>query len=333
MAKIYVAGGDGLYGLDLSRNGRLTLFQHEPMIDKPSYLVKKDGWLYVARKNTGNQDDRGGIANYSIDPNGNLACHDSYHSSGHSYTHLCVSVDDRYLFAANYELGATAAYELKDHRVIKKVSVAHHQGHGPVAIRQDGPHVHQVGFTSDRRFLYSVDLGSDEIVLYHYDRAVLEEFRKQKIVPGSGPRHMIFGRDGRFSYLVNELANTIMVMHYHDSMFTMIQMIATIPRHYQGENSAAAIHLSHDGRYLFVSNRGHDSIAMYALNPENGKLFLLNMVHTKKSPRDFCIVDDQWLVAACQGSDCLEVLKLDLAAEKLTPGIFELDVPSPVCVV
>lgn len=340
MPKVYAASyGEGnekgIYVVDVDPNSlKMHLVQHLQTEDYPSYLVRKGQLLYASLKNATHKNTNGGVASYQIGLDGKLSYNDNYASSGRSYTHLCVSDDDRYLFAANYHVGTTAAYELENRKVIRKVSVVHHQGSGPdPQHRQTMPHVHCVGFTPDKKYLYSVDLGSDKIVLYHYDHAQLEEFRKQDIVPGSGPRHMIFSQDGRFAYLVNEIANTIMVFRYYDGTFSMTQMISTLPRHFTGESSAAAIHLSESGTHLFVSNRGHDSIAMYAVNKENGKLYLLYMVHTGKGPRDFRIYHDDVMIVACQGDNCLEILRMDPMENLLERTGQKIAVPAPVCVV
>ena len=144
---------------------------------------------------------------------------------------------------------------------------------------------------------------------------------------------MIFSQDGHFAYLVNEIANTIMVFRYLDGVFSMIQMISTLPRHFKGESSTAAIRLSASGTHLFVSNRGHDSIAMYAVNKESGKLYLLYMVHTSQTPRDFNIYDDKIMLVACQNADKVEILKMDLSKDLLEKTEQFVEIPQPVCVV
>ncbi len=340
MTKAYIASyGEkekmGIYCLDIDENTlNMTLYEHLLTSDYPSYLIRKHDLLYASLKNATGQNTHGGVASYKISPDGHLALNDNYASSGRSYTHLCISDDDRYLFAANYHVGTTAAYALNEHKVSKKVSVVHHQGHGPdPKQRQLSPHAHCVGFTPDKKFVYSVDLGSDKIVLYSYEGAKLQSVREQAVVPGSGPRHMIFSQDGHFAYLVNEIANTIMVFRYLEGVFSMIQMISTLPRHFKGESSTAAIRLSASGTHLFVSNRGHDSIAMYAVNKESGKLYLLYMVHTGQTPRDFNIYDDKIMLVACQNANKVEILKMDLSKDLLEKTEQFVEIPQPVCVV
>ena len=320
----------GIYVANFEDN-KLSLVQHYLTEDFPSYIIRKDNYLYASLKNASKNLNNGGIGIFEIkDHRVNLIDH--YASKGRSYTHLCLSQDMKNLFVANYHVGTTAMYALDNPHVTSKVGVVYHEGKGPDPLgRQRTPHVHYVGLTPDN-YVYSVDLGSDKVVLYKVDENGLTLVRKQDILPGSGPRHMVFSKDGRFAYLVNEIANTIMVFRYNSGILTMIQMISTLPRHYKGENSAAAIRLSKSGSHLFISNRGHDSIAMYSINQESGKLFLLYMVHTGKDPRDFNIYDDQWLVVGCQTSNWIEVLRLDLEKDIMERTGHVLDIPAPVCI-
>ena len=323
----------GIYQVSLDEEtGALSLMNHIPTIDFPSYIIIKENTLYVALKNATKLNTSGGVASYSIKDN-MLELNNNYASSGRSYTHLCVSKDNHYLFAANYHIGTTAAYFLENKRIIKKISVVHHVGNGPDSFnRQLTPHAHFVGFTPDQKYVYAVDLGSDAIVLYHYVKGELKVRRKHQVIAGSGPRHMIFSNDGRFAYLLNEISNTIIVYAYKEAHFTMLQVISTLPHHFKGESSAAAIRLSDQGGHLFVSNRGHDSIAMYCVNQESGKLYLLYMVHCGKNPRDFNIINDKYLVIASQSDNKLEVMNFDANQNLLEGTNISLEIPQPVCV-
>ncbi len=302
--------------------------------DYPSYMIVNNQVLYIAYKNTESYNAGGGIGSFSIYKD-ELLLNNNYSSSGRSYTHLCLDDKQRYIFAANYHTGATASYQLENKIITQKICAVRHTGLGPDLLkRQTGPHAHCVGITPDKEFVYSVDLGADKIVMYRYHQGVLMEDKAYtvNIVPGSGPRHMIFSKDGRFAYLVNEIANNIMVFKYTDGHFSMIQAIHCIPRHFKGFSSASAIRLTSSGEHLFVSNRGHDSIAMYRVNKETGKISLLYMVHTGKNPRDFNIIDDKYLIVGCQGSNKLQVLTFDEENEKLLLSDSELEIPAPVCI-
>ncbi len=172
------------------------------------------------------------------------------------------------------------------------------------------------------------------MIMYSYKYGKLEESPNHNlnIVPGSGPRHMIFSKDGRFAYLVNEIANNIMVFKYYDKYFNLIQVIHTTPRHFHGFSSASAIRLSKSGKHLFVSNRGHNSIVLYRVNQETGKLTLLYMVHTGKNPRDFNILEDQYLIIGAQDDNEIELFTFNEEREELVRTANTLAIPSPVCI-
>ena len=302
--------------------------------DYPSYMITKDHVLYVAYKNASSLKDGGGLGSFSIYKD-ELILNNNYNSSGRSYTHLCVDDTLRYIFAANYHIGATASYQLDNKTITQKISAVRHKGLGPDLLkRQTGPHAHYVGITPDKQFVYSVDLGADKVVMYRFHQGVLLEDADYtlNVIPGSGPRHMIFSYDGRFAYLVNEIANNIMVFKYSEGRFSLIQAIHCIPRHFKGFSSASAIRMTSTGEHLFVSNRGHDSIAMYRVNKESGKISLLYMVHTGKGPRDFHIINDQFLIVGCQSDNQLQVLTFDEDNEKLLMSDSTIDLPAPVCI-
>ena len=224
---------------------------------------------------------------------------------------------------------------LENNYIKEKIGAIHHTGLGPDLLkRQTGPHCHCVGITPDKEFIFAVDLGADKVIMYSYKYGKLEESPNHNlnIVPGSGPRHMIFSKDGRFAYLVNEIANNIMVFKYYDKYFNLIQVIHTTPRHFHGFSSASAIRLSKSGKHLFVSNRGHNSIVLYRVNQETGKLTLLYMVHTGKNPRDFNILEDQYLIIGAQDDNEIELFTFNEEREELVRTANTLAIPSPVCI-
>ena len=325
----------GIYILEFNET-TLQIKQIQQIVtqDYPSYMITNDHVLYVAYKNASSHNNGGGLGSFSIHEQ-ELILNNNYNSSGRSYTHLCVDDKSHYIFAANYHVGSTASYLLENKVIIEKLSAVHHKGLGPDLLkRQTSPHAHCVGITPDKQFVYSVDLGADKIMMYHYHQGILLEdpHYTLSVVPGSGPRHMIFSKDGRFAYLTNEIANNIMVFKYVEGHFSLIQAIHCIPRHFKGFSSASAIRLTTTGEHLFVSNRGHDSIAMYRVNTETGKLALLYMVHTGKGPRDFNIIDDRYLIVGCQEDNKLQVLTFDEDTEKLLLSDSEFSIPAPVCI-
>lgn len=333
MRKIYIASfglpeSRGLYVLNFD-SAKLQLDQYLPTLDNPSYLIRSGQRLYTSLKNMSPKNNRGGVASYCIDDDGQLFYNDNYTSSGRSYVYLCLDDAQRFLFAANFQVGTTASYLLEKGSIVKKISVAYreHDKNNP------SPHVCHVGLTPKEEFIYSIDIDGDNIVLYDYRDGFLEEVRRQDVLAGSGPSHMLFSSDGRFAYLVNQYTSTIMVFHYSPGgHFSMIQMISTLPRHFQGQSQAGTLRLSRSGKHLFVSNCGHDSIAMYARNPESGKLYLLYMVHTHQDPCDFVIDDDTYMYVICRQAGLVEVLKMDLDRDYLDKTGIVYALPEPISV-
>jgi len=340
MMTIYIASygkaeQKGIYIVDFDEKAlKLSLVKHVLTDDFPAYMITRDNILYVAYKNARSNNEGGGLGSYTIDGK-DLILNNNYNSGGRSYTHLCISDDKQYIFAANYHTGSTASYQLSNSLIDHKVSAVRHTGLGPDLLkRQTGPHVHNVGFTPDRKYLYAVDLGADKVVMYRFPegRLVEAEDRTLSVLAGSGPRHMIFSKDGRYAYLVNEIANSIMVFKYTEGRYSLQQVLSTIPKHFKGFSAAAAIRLTSTGKHLLVSNRGHDSIALYRVNRTNGKLSLLYMVHTGKEPRDFNIIDDKYVIVASQNDNKLQLMTFDEDNEKLLLTEEELEIPQPVCV-
>lgn len=340
MKTLYIAsyGKDKEKGIYIFTFNEDTLemkqINHIETNDFPSYMICADHNLYVTYKNASSLNNGGGIGSFTI-YNNELVLNNNYGSSGRSYTHLCIDDEKKYIFAANYHGGATASYRIENKSIKEKICAVRHTGRGPDLLkRQTSPHAHNVGITPDKKYVYSVDLGADKVIMYKYDHGILKEDndRTLNVVPGSGPRHMIFSNDGKFAYLVNEIANSIMVFKYLDSRFSLIQVVSTVPRHFKGFSSASAIRLTTTGEHLFVSNRGHDSIAMYRVNKETGKISLLYMVHTGKEPRDFNVYDDKYLIIASQTDNKLQIMTFNEQKEELKLTESEIHVPAPICV-
>ena len=339
MSTIYVSsyGKDklkGIYVVSVEDNGSLKLLEKIDTKDYPSYLIRKENTLYASYKNASKENNGGGLGSYSIQ-NNHLVLNNNYNSSGRSYTHLAISNDEKYLFAANYHVGATASYTVNNHEIINKIGAIRHSGHGTdILKRQEAPHAHCVGFTPDNKYVYSVDLGADQVVLYTYENGVLNQDKEAtlKVSDATGPRHMIFSCDGKYAYLINEIANTINVYKYMDCRFNLIQSLPTIPKDYDTLTSAAAIRLTSSGNHLIASNRGHDSLVLYRVNKENGKLMQVTTIHTGKEPRDFNILNDQYVIVGAQKDNQLEVYLLDETNETITPTNNTLEIPEPVCI-
>lgn len=321
----------GIYVCAINESGELSLNNKVETNDFASYIIKDQQYLYVAYKNATKKTNGGGIGSFEVvgDTLKELS-HCSSH--GRSYTHLCLDPNKNYIYAVNYHIGTTVVYRLENHKVIEKTCVVYHRGMGPDLFkRQTQPHPHYVGITPEKKYLYSVDLGSDKIVLYHYDngKIIENEDLTINVLPGSGPRHMIFSKKGDHAYLVNEISNNIMVFDCGSDGIVLSQKISCLPHGFNKQNSAAAIRMSEDEKYLFVSNRGHDSIAMYEISRETGKIALISFYEVGGNPRDFNIIG-KYLIVACQKDNVLEIFEIKQGELKRLEQ--RLNISEPVCI-
>lgn len=193
-------------------------------------------------------------------------------SNGDWPCHLSLDAQGRWLLASNYQSGNVSVFPIQEDGSLGTMAdnVQHH-GHGPNPQRQEGPHTHSTIFTPDQRFVIVADLGTDQLVIYAFDenKGKLNEYGRVRCQPGSGPRHMVFHPNGKHFYVSHELNNTVVAYDYDAGRCTFVerQTIATVPPG-TGENLAADIHLAPSGKQLYVSNRGNDSIATFAIRDD-----------------------------------------------------------------
>lgn len=250
--------------------------------------------------------------------------------------HLAVYPEARRLYTANYSDGSLCELEIDARGVPSRlIKTIRHEGHGVNPKRQEKAHVHQVNVTPDRRFLAVVDLGLDEIASYPLTPAGIDETQviHNKIVPpGRGPRHLVFPAAGNLAYLVTELSGEIFALKYHDGKFETIDSCSILPKDFVGENTAAAIRLSADEKFLLATNRGHDSIAVCPV--ANGVLGrVTNIPCGGQAPRDGnFIAGGRFFLAANEKSDSVTVFTYDPARGKLEL-IGSITLPGPLNII
>jgi len=206
--------------------------------------------------------------------------------------------------------------------------------------RQRGPHAHQVVLLPDNKFVFVPDLGLDKILVYHFDpgKGTLSAADPPfaALEPGSGPRHLAFHPNGRVAYAVNELKSTVAAFSYNKTRgsFDALQTISTLPKDFSGNSSCAEVAVHQSGRFLYASNRGHDSIAIFEIDRSKGTLRPVEHIPTQgKTPRHFAISPaGDYLFAANQGSDNVVVFRIDRNTGRLSPTGEVLDVSMPVCI-
>jgi 6-phosphogluconolactonase len=255
-------------------------------------------------------------------------------------THLGVDTSGRMLITVSYSGGQIAAFPLAaDGRIGARSAHILPTGQlGPNQARQDKPHPHSVTLSPDNRFAYVCDLGLDRILCYRLDpeKAALTAAGETATKPGAGPRHSKFSADGRFFYVINELDGTIVAYAVVPATgaLTPVQTVSTLPAGFAGENTCAEIRLSPDGRFVYGSNRGHDSLAVFARDAARGTLTPVETVPSGGGhPRNFNLTPDgHWLVCANRDSNNLVLFKVDPATGRLQTTGHTVSVPTPVCV-
>jgi 6-phosphogluconolactonase len=227
---------------------------------------------------------------------------------------------------------------LADGRLGEASAVVQHTGHGPNAERQEGPHAHEIQLTPDNRFAIASDLGLDELLVYHFDPAkgtlAANDPPFGKVDPGSGPRHFLFHPNGKLVFALNEMGGSVTSFAFdaHAGALRKLQTISSLPKDFQGKNDSAEIEADASGKFLYVSNRGPDNIAVFAIDSKTGALQLVEHVPTKgKAPRNFAIdPTGKYLFAANQESNNIVVFRVDSKTGRLTETGQVLNVPAPV---
>jgi 6-phosphogluconolactonase len=216
-----------------------------------------------------------------------------------------------------------------------------HTGSGPNKERQEGPHAHYIAASADNRYVFVIDLGLDEVVTYRFDSTTGSLTPNNppfvKLDPGSGPRHLAFHPNGKFAYVLSEVKSTVTAFVYDakNGSFTTLQTLSTLPKDYTAHNDTAEIVVHPSGKFLYASNRGHDSIAVFTIDAVKGTLTPAGDISTKgKTPRNFALdPTGNFLLAANQESNNIVVFRIDTATGALTPTGQVADVPAPVDIV
>ena len=285
----------------------------------------------------------GWASSFKIDPSsGRLSpVQLSVPGSGPTPCHIAVDPSGRVAIAANYHLAQAAAIPLNPDGTMGAPRVVSHSGKGPHAIRQASAHVHSANFSPDARFAIVCDLGLDRIYSYGIDRGKVEltagDPAYTDSTPGAGPRHLAFGKAGRHAYVINELDNTIVAYDYLPSNggLVRLQAVSLLPSGYRGDATAAEIRVHPNGRFVYGSSRGPDTLAVFAVHEGTGALSPVEIVPCGgKGPRNFSLSPDgRWLVCAHQGSDTLCSFEVSAETGRLTRVPGAVEVSTPVCAV
>src|SRR5690348_12020896 len=247
----------------------------------PSFLTIAAGrqFLYAVNEVQRYQtESSGGVSALAIEPGGRLRLLNEVPSGGADPCYVSLDKTDKYVLVANYTGGSVAVFPVQaDGSLGAATAFIQHKGSGPNRERQEAAHAHWIETSPDNRFAIAADLGMDEVLVYRFDAATGKLTANDppfaKLEPGSGPRHVAFAPNGKFVYVINELQSTVTAFSYDagSAVLHSLQTISTLPKDFSGENTAAEIAVHPNGRFLFASNRGHDSIAVFAIDKGSGK--------------------------------------------------------------
>ena len=283
----------------------------------------------------------GGVSAFAIDGvTGKLTFLNEVPSRGADPCYITIDRSGKFVLVANYTGGSVAVFPiLPDGKLGEASGFVQHTGHGPNAERQEGPHAHSIDLSADNRFAYVDDLGLDEVLVYKFDSSkgslTPNDPAFAKVAAGAGPRHFVLRPDGKFAYVVAEIGHTVTVFSNDaaSGKLQLLQTVSTLPADFQGRNDDAEIQVHPSGKFLYASNRGEDTIVVYAIDGARGTLTQVASVPTGgKEPRSFEVDPTGTLLfAENQKSDNVVVFKIDQKTGQLTPTGKVLDVGSPVC--
>ena len=339
-------GSQGIYAWRFNPgSGKLAPLGLAAETVNPSFLAihPKRPFVYAVSEVSGSRGQKGGaVSAFSMDrKTGKLTFLNSVSSKGGGPCFVTVDNTGKYVLVANYNTGSVAVLPIgEDGRLAEASSFIQHSGTGANPRRQSGPHAHSINVSPDNRFALAPDLGLDKVLIYRFDAAkgtlAPNDPPFASTAPGAGPRHFAFHPDGRHAYVITEMGNSVQAFSWDAKRGALetLQTISTLPPDFKGQSDCAEVRVHPNGRFLYGSNRGHDSIAVFSIDRAKGTLTPIEYVPTGgKVPRNFQIdPTGGYLFAANQNSHNVVVFRIDARTGKLTPAGSELEVVSPVCV-
>jgi 6-phosphogluconolactonase len=333
-----------LYRMDMTTGALRPVATTEGLIN-PSFLAtdRQRRYLYAVNEVMDFGGKPGGaISAFSVDAaSGKLSPLNHRSTQGGAPCHVTVSQDGKFVLVANYMGGNVTVFPVQpDGSLGAAVENVQHKGKGANAKRQEAPHAHNVVLDPANRFAFVSDLGIDKVMVYRFDGATgkLQPHATPAagMKPGAGPRHFTFHPQGKYAYVINELNSTVTAFAYDAAAGKLreLQTVSTLPAGFSGESFCADIHVSPDGKFLYGSNRGHDSIAAFAINGQTGQLTPTGHTPTGgKWPRNFTLdPSGRFLLVANQHTNNVVVYRRDAKTGKLTAAGQPVEVPAPVCV-
>ena len=333
-------GSQGIYALHFNpTSGAMSELELVGATTNPSFLALHPNgrFLYAV-----NETSAGAVTAFSIDARtAKLSELNHVPSGGADPCFLLVDPTGRALIVANYAGGSISSFPLNpDGTPGQAASFFQHSGSSVNQARQEAAHAHDAVLSRDNRFVIICDLGMDKLMIYRFDATTgalsINDPPFTRVQPGSGPRHFVFDAAGRHGYVIDELASTITAFEWDSSRGALheIQSVHTLPADFRGGNTAAEIAVHPSGRFLYGSNRGHDSLALFRIDPSTGKLTPAGRFSTGgRTPRSFAIdPTGRFLLVANQDTNDIVVLRIDRESGALRPTGQRLQVSQPVCI-
>lgn len=340
------AGSQGIYTLELDlATGALSAPVLAGESRDPSFVALHPNgrFLYAVNELENFQGARSGaVSAFALDRvTGRLQFLNQQPSGGAAPCYIVADRAGKHVLVANYTGGSVAVLPIgADGRLGAATAFVQHQGNSVNRQRQEGPHGHSINLDRANRFALAADLGLDKILVYRYDAAqgtlTPNDPPSASLAPGAGPRHLAFHPDGRYAYVINEIASTVTAFAYDPERGTLanLQTVSTVPEGAPASNSTAEVVVHPSGKFLYGSNRGHDSIAIFTIDPATGRLTPAGHQPTGgKTPRNFWVdPTGAFLLAENQQSNTIVVFRIDPQTGALQPTGQSASVPSPVCI-
>jgi 6-phosphogluconolactonase len=329
----------------LDASGRLSDKALAAKLKNPSFLaIHPDGkhLVAVSEVESMNGQPTGGVSSFSLHPStGLLTPINAQATGGGTPCHISIDSAGTTVLTANYGGGSVATLPIADGKLAPVASIIQHQGSSVNRQRQEGPHAHSINVDAGNRFAVAADLGTDQVFIYRLDAKTStiqpNEPAFVRLPAGSGPRHFAFHPGGKYAFTNGELTSTLTSMRYDADRgaLEVVETLSTLPEGYDGKDNTTAEVVAHpSGKFVFVSNRGHDSVAVFSFDERTGKLSTKGQVKTQgRVPRNFAVdPSGRFLLAANQDSGTVVVFEIDQATGDLKATGAQEEVPMPVCV-
>lgn len=337
------AESKGIYvGRFDERTGKMSALELAAETANPSFLAisPNSRYLYAVNELDSFQGKKSGaVSAFAIDPNYKLTFLNQLATRGGGPAYVSLDKSGHYVLVANYNGGNMAVFPVESNGSLGAATAfVQDKGHSVNPKRQTKPYAHSINVSPDNRFAITADLGLDKLMVFHFHQGSLtpDDPPFATVKPGSGPRHFVFSPDGKFVYVESEMGSSLTVFAYDAARGALheVQTISSLPPDFKGKSTGAEVQILPSGRFLYASNRGNDTIAVFAVNRRTGMIKPVEYVSSGgKTPRMFALdPSGHFLIAANQDSNNIVIFRVNQATGKLTPTGQQVDLSMPVCV-